>query len=67
MGDPFFVGDPSKTDLPYEHELDSDCDWYRLRHEEALTADKIVAFVEATHEKYGFQDFKLKGGVFAGK
>lgn len=66
LGYLFFVGDPNKTDLPYEHELDSDCDWYRLRHEEALTADKIVAFAKATHEKYGFQDFKLKGGVLPG-
>ena len=41
LGYLFFVGDPNKTDLPYEHELDSDCDWYRLRHEEALTADKL--------------------------
>jgi len=25
-----------------------------------------VAFAKATHEKYGFQDFKLKGGVLPG-
>ena len=66
LGYLFFVGDPNKTDLEYDHELDSDCDWYRLRHEEALTAESIVAMAKATQEKYGFQDFKLKGGVLAG-
>lgn len=59
----FFIGDRKKTDLPYEEEPDADCDWYRLRHEEALTPDAIVALAKATYEKYGFEDFKLKGGV----
>ena len=63
----FYVGDRKKTDLPYEEEPDSDCDWYRLRHEEALTPEKIVALAKATHEKYGFEDFKLKGGVLPPK
>lgn len=62
----FFVGDRKKTDLDYDEELDSDCEWYRLRHEEALTADKIVAMAKATQKKYGFTDFKLKGGVLPG-
>ncbi len=59
----FYVGDRKKTDLPYESEEDSDCDWYRLRHEEALTPEAIVELAKATHKKYGFVDFKLKGGV----
>ncbi len=67
LGYLFYVGDRNKTDLPYASELDSDCDWYRLRHEEALTPEAIVAFAKATQEKYGFQDFKLKGGVLEGK
>lgn len=66
LGYLFFVGDRKKTDLPYDEEPDSDCEWYRIRHEEALTAEKIVAFAKATHEKYGFEDFKLKGGVLPG-
>ena len=63
----FYVGDRKKTDLPYHSEPDSDCDWYRLRHEEALTPDAIVALARATYEKYGFEDFKLKGGVLEGR
>ena len=62
----FFVGDRKKTDLPYDEEPDAECDWYRLRHEEALTAEQIVALARATMEKYGFEDIKLKGGVLAG-
>ena len=61
----FYVGDRKKTDLEYEEEPDADCDWYRLRHEEAMTPEAIVALAKATNEKYGFEDFKLKGGVLA--
>ncbi len=66
LGYLFYIGDRNKTDLPYYSELDSDCEWYRLRHEEALTPDAIVRLGRAAQEKYGFQDFKLKGGVLDG-
>ncbi len=66
LGYLFFVGDRNKTDLEYDSEPDSDCEWYRIRHEEAMDAEHIVAFAKATQEKYGFQDFKLKGGVLPG-
>ena len=59
----FYIGDRKKTDLPYEEEPDAECDWYRLRHEEAMTPEAIVALAKATYDKYGFEDFKLKGGV----
>ena len=36
----FYVGDRKKTDLPYEEEPDAECDWYRLRHEEAMTPSR---------------------------
>lgn len=67
LGYLFFTGDQNKADLPYDSEPDSDCEWYRIRHEEALTADKIVAMAKALQEKYGFSDFKLKGGVLNGR
>ena len=66
LGYLFFIGDRKKTDLPYDSDLSSSCDWYRLRNEEALSADKIVAEAVAVQKKYGFKDFKLKGGVLAG-
>ncbi|MCW2487274.1 glucarate dehydratase [Candidatus Symbiopectobacterium sp. NZEC127] len=66
LGYLFYVGDRTKTDLPYQSQPDEKCDWYRLRHEEALTPESIVRLAEAAYEKYGFNDFKLKGGVLAG-
>ena len=41
-------------------------DWERLRREEALTPEAIVRLAEAAQARYGFSDFKLKGGVLAG-
>jgi len=66
LGYLFYVGDRSKTDLAYRSEPDADDAWLRLRHEEALTTDAVLRLAEAAHAHYGFNDFKLKGGVFAG-
>lgn len=63
----FYVADRNKTDLPYHSNLSDECEWYRIRHEEAMTPERIVALAKATKEKYGFSDFKLKGGVLEGK
>jgi glucarate dehydratase len=65
LGYLFFVGDRRKTSLPYRGDQTGD-DWLRLRDEEALTPDKVVRLAEAASERYGFNDFKLKGGVLAG-
>ncbi|RDY31855.1 enolase C-terminal domain-like protein [Lachnotalea glycerini] len=67
LGYLFYVADRKKTNLPYDEESDSDCDWYRIRHEEAMTPEAIVALAKAAKEKYGFEDFKLKGGVLEGR
>ncbi len=67
LGYLFYVADPDKTDLPYIREKDSSVDWYRLRHEEAMTPESIVALAKASKDLYGFSDFKLKGGVLSGK
>ena len=66
LGYLFYVGDRKKTDLPYLEAPDEKDDWLRLRHEEALTPETIVRLAEAAHARYGFNDFKLKGGVLAG-
>jgi len=66
LGYLFYIGDRTKTDLPYRSEPDADNDWFRLRHEEALTPESVVRLAEATHDRYGFNDFKLKGGVLSG-
>ncbi len=67
LGYLFYIGDRNKTDLPYYSDSHISEDWYRIRHEEALTPDAIVRLAEAAYQKYGFQDFKLKGGVLEGK
>ena len=66
LGYLFYVGDRNKTDLPYLKAPDAKDDWMRLRHEEALTPEAVVRLAEAAHERYGFNDFKLKGGVLRG-
>ena len=66
LGYLFYVGDRRKTDLPYAEEPDAADDWCRLRHEPALTPEAIVRLAEAARARYGFNDFKLKGGVLAG-
>ncbi|MBP6493790.1 MAG: glucarate dehydratase, partial [Rhodoferax sp.] len=66
LGYLFYVGDRNKTDLPYRSELDMADDWLRLRHEPAMDAKSIVRLAEATYQRYGFKDFKLKGGVLSG-
>jgi len=66
LGYLFYVGDRSKTDLPYRSEPDQADDWLRLRHEPAMDARSIVRLAEATYQRYGFKDFKLKGGVLSG-
>jgi len=65
LGYLFFIGDRKKTNLPYRADQQGD-DWIRLRDEEALTPDAIVRTAEAAYARYGFNDFKLKGGVLAG-
>jgi glucarate dehydratase len=66
LGYLFYIGDRTRTGLPYQSQPDDACDWYRLRHEAAMNPAAIVRLAEAAYEKYGFNDFKLKGGVLAG-
>ena len=67
LGYLFHIGDRRKTDLPYDDGARATDDWSRLRCEAALTHDAIVRLAEAAHDRYGFADFKLKGGVLRGE
>jgi len=70
LGYLFYVGDRKKTDLPYASPADEGGDaddWQKLRHDEAMTPEAIVRLAEAARTRYGFNDFKLKGGVLAGE
>jgi len=66
LGYLFYIGDRRRTDLPYRQPTAAD-GWYSLRDEEALTPEAVVRLAEASHEVYGFTDFKLKGGVLDGE
>jgi glucarate dehydratase len=66
LGYLFYVGDRTKTQLDYRAEPDAGDAWFRVRNEEALTPETVVRLAEASRERYGFNDFKLKGGVLSG-
>ncbi|HEY9381130.1 MAG TPA: glucarate dehydratase [Burkholderiales bacterium] len=66
LGYLFFVGDRTRTNLEYASAPDAPDHWLRLRHEKALSPEAIVRLAEAAHARYGFKDFKLKGGVLRG-
>lgn len=66
LGYLFFVGDRNRTNLPYRGAAQEPDPWLRLRNEETLTIPALLRIAEAAKERYGFRDFKLKGGVFAG-
>jgi glucarate dehydratase len=67
LGYLFYVGDRAQTGLPYLAEPDPADDWERVRRAPALDPETIVAQAEAAHQRYGFTDFKLKGGVLTGE
>jgi len=66
LGYLFYVADRKKTSLPYRSAASGD-EWLRLRDEEAMTPAAVVRLAEAAHVRYGFHDFKLKGGVLRGE
>jgi len=67
LGYLFYIGDRTLTDLPYASQADAGDVWSRLRHEKAMSPEAIVRLAEAARERYGFNDFKLKGGVLRGE
>ncbi|WP_432533741.1 enolase C-terminal domain-like protein [Kineococcus arenarius] len=67
LGYLFYVANAEATGLPYVTEPDPADDWELLRRRPALTPEAVVALAEAAQQRYGFSDFKLKGGVFAGE
>jgi glucarate dehydratase len=67
LGYLFYVGDKTKTDLAYRDETGHSDAWFANRNLVALTPEAIVKQAEVTQAKYGFNDFKLKGGVLSGE
>lgn len=67
LGYLFYVSDKKKADLPYLDESYSDDSWFRLRRQEMLSTERLVEQAGTLHDKYGFCNFKLKGGVLEGE
>ncbi|MET0807190.1 MAG: glucarate dehydratase [Pseudoxanthomonas sp.] len=67
LGYLFYIGDRARTGLAYRGEDDAGDAWFRLRNREAMSPEAVVRLAEAAQARYGFQDFKLKGGVMAGE
>ncbi|MGT2505505.1 glucarate dehydratase [Cupriavidus basilensis] len=66
LGYLFYIGDRNRTTLGYRSEPEADNEWFRLRNEAAMSAEGVVRLAEAAYARYGFNDFKLKGGVLRG-
>ncbi|WP_020179348.1 glucarate dehydratase [Methylopila sp. M107] len=64
LGYLFYVGPAHRTSLPYRKPTAKD-GWLRLRDEEAMTPETVARLAEASYERYGFRDFKLKGGALS--
>lgn len=67
LGYLFYIGDRQKTDLPYLAPEMGKHDWYCLRHQEAMDTASVVELAAAAKDRYGFKDFKMKGGVLPGE
>ena len=67
LGYLFYVSDREKAaGAGYLDESVSSDAWFRLRRQKMLTPERIVEQACVLNEKYGFQNFKLKGGVLNG-
>ncbi|MFV0547212.1 MAG: enolase C-terminal domain-like protein [Limnobaculum xujianqingii] len=67
LGYLFYIGDSEQIDLPYLAPEIGKHDWYRLRHQKAMDTASVVELAAAAKDRYGFKDFKMKGGVLAGE
>ncbi|WNL38204.1 enolase C-terminal domain-like protein [Halomonas sp. PAMB 3232] len=68
LGYLFFIGEGHSTPLDFRRGTQGlNHDWYRLRDEAAMTPQGVVELAQAAHDRYGFKDFKLKGGALPGE
>lgn len=69
LGYLFYVSDKAKYKsggIGYLDESESPDPWFRMRREEILSPERIAEEAQCLHEKYGFRNYKLKGGVLKG-
>ncbi len=61
LGYLFYIGDREQTDLAYRTDPGADNDWFRVRHEKAMTAEAIVRLAEAAQRALWLQRFQAQG------
>lgn len=66
LGYLFYVEDKGKTPLNYIDESGSPDPWFSMRRKSMMSSESIVNQAACLQEKYGFRNFKLKGGVLTG-
>ncbi|WP_337013434.1 enolase C-terminal domain-like protein [Pantoea sp. AS142] len=67
LGYLFYIADRNLTSLNYQAGHAGKDPWLQLRHEKAMDTESVVRLAEAAADRYGFRDFKLKGGVHHGE
>ena len=67
LGYLFYIGDDKKTDLNYDQPQQQGHEWYNIRRRQAMTVESVVELAEVAKDRYGFKDFKMKGGVLEGE
>lgn len=67
LGYLFYIGDDKKTDLPYCQPQSADHPWYKIRRQKAMDTSAVLELAAVAKDRYGFKDFKMKGGVLAGE
>jgi len=67
LGYLFYIADRTKTNLPYIDESGSSNPWYKIRRNEHMSSQDMLEEAQALNEVYGFENFKLKGGVLEGQ
>lgn len=67
LGYLFYIGDDKKTDLPYDQPIKTGHEWYNVRRRQAMTVQSVLELAEVAKDRYGFKNFKMKGGVLAGE
>ncbi|WP_392563103.1 enolase C-terminal domain-like protein [Orbus sturtevantii] len=67
LGYLFYIGDDSKTNLAYAKPKSDGHNWYKIRRQCAMNTSAVIELAAAAKDRYGFKDFKMKGGVLAGE
>ncbi len=52
LGYLFYIGDRTKTDLPYVENTPGNHEWYQLRNQKAMNSEAVVRLAEASQDRH---------------